>query len=175
MNVVSSTGHKRYGQPALSAQLPQPWLPAKKLPEPSTGMGVIIDVRRRWHEVKGFTLRLGAEARQRFGPHRTGDSTPDDQNRKSSTRRCFQRRSFEDESTRAWRQATNGDAIDEDGRTRIGGVIALSDDEDAEQEEANNTSYPVYFHRPDRRARSRSVSLSFATEPTAPDQPSLLD
>jgi hypothetical protein len=107
----------------------------------------VIDVRRRWSNVKGFTRRLGEETRSRFGVRSPGERNAGE----PSSAAPFVADPFEDDATRVWR----GDdrSSDGNGRRRRSGnaddwdMVAMSD------EEADDVSaYPVYFHHPDRRS-----------------------
>jgi hypothetical protein len=106
--------------------------------------GIVIDMRRRWSHVKGFTRRLGQETRSRLSGG--GGAQP-------SGSAAFVADPFEDDATRVWRGEESSDGGG--GAKGPGGdadwdVVGLSDDEADEEESA----YPVYFHHPDRRSAS---------------------
>lgn len=142
---VLNSGRRRYGHPALSGQLPTPWLPAPKEVDTSQTLGmtsgdaVVLNLRRRWSDVKGVGRKLAGVGKG-----------------KSSL-------SYDDEVTRAWRGDDNGGGSGaptitvENGPSEESlGVIALSDDEEAEAE----SIYRTYYHHPERR-RSGVVPGAF--------------
>ena len=129
---VLNTGRRRYGHPALSGQLPHPWLPMQRPTKSdtatgiSTTEGVVIDLRRRWSVIKKSAKSLSPANRSRAG-------TPG-----------------LDDSTRAWRDGAASDADHGDAAPDLG-VIALSDDEEEDDEAA--VRYKTYFTKRSERSR----------------------
>ncbi|KAI9438478.1 DUF221-domain-containing protein [Lactarius indigo] len=66
--VVTSTGKKRYGHPALTGLLPQPWLPLKK-------GETLVNTHNASHTRQKIGQAVVLTLRKRYSVHRVGDGT----------------------------------------------------------------------------------------------------
>lgn len=138
---ILNTGRRRYGHPALSGQLPLPWLPLSAHPSPKSP-GVVINIRRRWSIVKGGAKRLA-----QYPP-------------KPSTSTAQERR---DDAQDVERQEDENDRVHGDF-----GVVPLGEDEEiTEGEEEQDSRYPTYFVKSDTPGtwdqQSRTSSVQHST------------
>lgn len=152
---VLNTGSRLYNHPALSGQLPEPWLPI--LAEPTGladvpqvvsdavrgGGAVIVDLRRRWSIAKR-AVRKGANAVPGINLPRSGSD-----------------RSM-DEATRAWRYrsgsevsdggvagGSNGNGAAQEpmiGHADLGEEEDGDEEDDLEEEGEGMSRYQTYWH-----------------------------
>ncbi|KAL8280604.1 hypothetical protein RQP46_006927 [Phenoliferia psychrophenolica] len=131
---VLNQGRRRYGHPALSGSLPEPWLPV--LAEPSQGATVpevvkdalVMDLRRRWSTVKR-AARKGANVVPGINIRERSEATP-------SSRSVDM-----DDPARAWR-GSEPSPIENDMR----GIFSDDDDEEREEGSPGMTRYSTYWH-----------------------------
>lgn len=151
---VLNTGRRRYGHPALSGSLPEPWLPGiAPSPRPGTSGGaevapvvrdaLVLTLRRRWSRVKSEVRRQvprllspTPSSRRDDEPHQHGDV-------------CDAGDDAHDDLSRVWGSRTprklsgtyrdaggaDTDAMTEDNL--LGSILLSDDDADEEEEEVD--------------------------------------
>ncbi|KAM0746908.1 DUF221-domain-containing protein [Meredithblackwellia eburnea MCA 4105] len=143
---VLNQGRRRYGHPALSGSLPEPWLPASAVPSDTGEVpevvkdALVMNLRRRWSVVKR-AARNGANAVP-------GINIPDSRPRASSSTRSLD---MEDPS-RAWAGGSSGQPSPV---RQIGGDenIFSDDDEELEEGQPGMTRYRTYWVHPHKSGR----------------------
>ncbi|KAI5477633.1 DUF221 domain containing membrane protein [Pseudohyphozyma bogoriensis] len=136
---VLNTGRRRYGHPALSGSLPEPWLPG--LAEPTLGDdlppvvrdALVVDLRRRWS-----TFKRVAKKGANVVP---GINIPVASSSRST--------GTDEDPSRAWRGSQRSESPIENDPTGV-----FSDEEEELEEGEGLTGYGTFWpHHPSRNRR----------------------
>ncbi|GAA99842.1 uncharacterized protein L969DRAFT_91783 [Mixia osmundae IAM 14324] len=147
---VLNTGRRRYGHPALTGQLPAPWLPCADEPDQpefqlTRSESIVIDLKQKWSAVKrGTTSLVGGR---------------DTQSARSATP--------VDDATRAWRES----ALAESSAASSRGANDVDETDDEDEQEAS-PAYRTYYPRRRRAEGTETPSRSpvFPPQPTERDE-----